>query len=556
MATQDNTSTGTSTTSADTTTPATDTTATATNTTTPATDTTATATNTTTAATDTTATSMGTTSTGPNTPSTGLTSPLFVLPQPGDASSLTDADRQFVAQASSGNLAEIAEGKIAVSNSDNAGVQVFGQWMAANHIVVGTSLNDIAKQLGVSINNTLTPQQAQEIQNLRSQSGAAFDQLYAQGQVADHQQTLALFQQEATNGGNAALKSLAQQAIPILQQHLAGAQQLVSGIGNSSAGSGTNSGGSNQTQATTAQTTTGTTPGSTGATAQGSTGTTTQGSTGTTTQGSTDTTPASATGTLSAQDTSFVQFAAQAGLAEVQEGQLAQSNSNLAVSEFGRWMVTDHTANGAVLQNLAKQEGITLPTSPSADQQSDIANLQSLPPDAFAAAYSKAQVSDHANTLMQFIKEAEGGQDPALKTFAKDTIPVLTQHLSAAVGLELNQLGASALGSIPIGDLVQTLYQTTDKTLNQIGINTSPTTGPGTGTDTTPPSGTNTTPSSGTNATLPSGPNTTSSSGPNTTLPSGTNTTSPTNITPPLGGAAAQLYAPMTEIAMLGFQPS
>ncbi|MFL5257874.1 MAG: DUF4142 domain-containing protein [Rhodopila sp.] len=509
---------------------------------------------------------------------------------------MTDADRQFVAQASSGNLAEIAEGKIAVSNSDNAGVQVFGQWMAANHIVVGTSLNDIAKQLGVSINNTLTPQQAQEIQNLRSQSGAAFDQLYAQGQVADHQQTLALFQQEATNGGNAALKSLAQQAIPILQQHLAGAQQLVSGIGNSSAGSGTNSGGSNQTQATTAQTTTGTTPGSTGATAQGSTdnttqgstGTTTQGSTGTTaqgstdntaqgstgttTQGSTDTTPASATGTLSAQDTSFVQFAAQAGLAEVQEGQLAQSNSNLAVSEFGRWMVTDHTANGAVLQNLAKQEGITLPTSPSADQQSDIANLQSLPPDAFAAAYSKAQVSDHANTLMQFIKEAEGGQDPALKTFAKDTIPVLTQHLSAAVGLELNQLGASALGSIPIGDLVQTLYQTTDKTLNQIGINTSPTTGPGTGTDTTPPSGTNTTPSSGTNTTPSSGinttpssgpnttpssgPNTTPSSGPNTTPSSGPNTTSPTNITPPLGGAAAQLYAPMTEIAMLGFQPS
>src|SRR4051812_1213536 len=278
--------------------------------------------------------------------STGITSPVFTVLQPIDASSLNDQDREFIAQAGAGNATEIAEGRLAMSNSDNIAVQVFGQWMATDHIVAGTVLSDIANQIGVPSDASPTPQQTQDIQSLRSQSGAAFDQLYAPGQVTDHQQTLALFQQETANGQNATLKDIARQAIPVLEQHLAGAQQLVAGIGSSDSSSNdpaSQMGISQQTPvADTAPV-------------------------------ATDTTQAPG-GTPSAQDASFVQFAAQSGLAEVQEGQLAISNSsNLAVSEFGRWMVTDHTANNAVLQNLAAQAGIAVPTSPSAEQQSEIA---------------------------------------------------------------------------------------------------------------------------------------------------------------------------------------
>jgi len=121
-------------------------------------------------------------------------------------------------------------------------------------------------------------------------------------------------------------------------------------------------------------------------------------------------------------------------------------------------MVTDHTANNAVLQNLAAQAGIAVPAAPSAEQQSEIAQLQSFPPDAFASTYTQGQVSDHANALLQFIKEAGTGQDPALKTFAQDTIPVLAQHLGAAINLELDQLGINALGSFSVNDLTQLLY--------------------------------------------------------------------------------------------------
>src|SRR3954447_113276 len=225
--------------------------------------------------------------------STGITSPVFTVLQPIDASSLNDQDREFIAQTGAGNATEIAEGRLAMSNSDNIAVQVFGQWMATDHIVAGTVLSDIANQIGIPSDASPTPQQTQDIQSLRSQSGAAFDQLFAQGQVTDHQQTLALFQQEVANGQNATLKDIAQQAIPVLQQHLAGAQQLVVGIGGSD-------------------------PSSDDAASQ--TGTSQQISLADTAPVAMDTAQTTAD-TLSAQDTSFVQFAAQSGLAEVQEGQ-------------------------------------------------------------------------------------------------------------------------------------------------------------------------------------------------------------------------------------------
>ena len=340
------------------------------------------------------------------TASNNTASSVFLLQQPVDKSSVSDQDRQFVLQASTGNLAEIAEGKLATSHTDNAAVQLFGRWMITDHAAVGAALQGIAQQLGISLPATLDTQHTQDLQNLKSQYGSGFDQVYAQAQVADHQQTLALFQQEAANGANPTLKSLAQQAIPILQQHLTGAEQLAGGP---------NSSGSIPS----------TTPGTQNAPA----------------------------GTPNAQDINFVQFAAQAGLAEVQEGQLATANPNLAVSEFGRWMVTDHTAVNGVLQSLAQQEGIPVPASPSADQQSEIAHLQSLPQDAFVSAYSGAQITDHANVLLRFIQETAKGQDPAIKAFAQDSIPLLAQHLEGAITLELDQLGIKALGPLSVANL-------------------------------------------------------------------------------------------------------
>jgi putative membrane protein len=158
----------------------------------------------------------------------------------------------------------------------------------------------------------------------------------------------------------------------------------------------------------------------------------------------------------STQDINFVTQAAQSGLLEVQEGQLAQARaSDPTVQGFGGRMVIDHTAQNATLSSLARQEGIPVPTSLSPQQQSEIFQLQSQNASAFDAIYLWGQIKDHAGTLMLFIQEAQTGQDPVIKGFAQNSLPILADHLRAAINLEQQHLGP-ALGQPALASNLQT----------------------------------------------------------------------------------------------------
>jgi len=66
-------------------------------------------------------------------------------------------------------------------------------------------------------------------------------------------------------------------------------------------------------------------------------------------------------------DRTFATKAAAGGLAEVSLGQLAMQNAaSPAVRQFGQQMVTDHTKANEELQQIAKQQGMTLPAKPEA----------------------------------------------------------------------------------------------------------------------------------------------------------------------------------------------
>jgi hypothetical protein len=80
----------------------------------------------------------------------------------------------------------------------------------------------------------------------------------------------------------------------------------------------------------------------------------------------------------------------------------------------------------------------------TAAQDAEVNALQSLADPQFFRTYVTNQVSDHAQTLMQFIQEANTGQDPAIRAFARNEIPTLDQHLKEAVALELNLQGSPA----------------------------------------------------------------------------------------------------------------
>src|SRR4051794_16717488 len=133
---------------------------------------------------------------------------------------------------------------------------------------------------------------------------------------------------------------------------------------------------------------------------------------------------------LSKADQDFAQKAAAGGLAEVALGQLAQQNGNSPdVKNFGQKMATDHAQANQELQQIVQQENLKLPAQPASKDISRFSNLKGA---AFDSAYMKDMVRDHQQDVADFQKEAQSGQDPALKAFARKYLPTLQEHLQMA----------------------------------------------------------------------------------------------------------------------------
>ncbi len=142
---------------------------------------------------------------------------------------------------------------------------------------------------------------------------------------------------------------------------------------------------------------------------------------------------AQTTPTLSASDSTFIDQAARAGLAEVQAGQLAAHQSpRPAVHQFAEMMVHDHTEINDQLTALARQKQVTPPTAPADDQVAEIQRLQTLHGRVFDRTYLSDQVAGHQQALNLFQTEAQQGTDPDVKAFAARYVPTIQDHLQEA----------------------------------------------------------------------------------------------------------------------------
>jgi len=141
---------------------------------------------------------------------------------------------------------------------------------------------------------------------------------------------------------------------------------------------------------------------------------------------------------LASADASFVQTAAQGGMAEIAMAKLAEQKSHSrAVRHFAEKMVTDHTAADQQLQQIAQTKGAVVPTSVDDEQQAALTKLQGESGRTFDRDYIDGQVKDHEAMLSAFQTEESSGSDADLKKFAADTIPVIQEHLDMAKKLEM-----------------------------------------------------------------------------------------------------------------------
>ena len=133
---------------------------------------------------------------------------------------------------------------------------------------------------------------------------------------------------------------------------------------------------------------------------------------------------------MKSPDVMFATKAAQGGLAEVQMGKLAADKAtNPDVKAFGQKMVDDHTKANDNLKSIAADEKMTLPDSLNPKDQALYTKLQNAPAGKFDHEYVMAMVKDHQMDVKEFQKEATSGQDPKVKGFASDTLPVIQMHL-------------------------------------------------------------------------------------------------------------------------------
>jgi putative membrane protein len=146
-------------------------------------------------------------------------------------------DPQIAGIVQTANQIDINQAKLALKKTSNQQVKEFANQMISDHTNLEKSVNDLAKKLGVTPEDSATSkelkqQAAAETTKLKSLSGAAFDKEYATHEVAYHQAVIdAAKTTLIPNAKNAELKSALEGAAPLLQGHLEHAQQLEQSLG-------------------------------------------------------------------------------------------------------------------------------------------------------------------------------------------------------------------------------------------------------------------------------------------------------------------------------------
>jgi putative membrane protein len=132
----------------------------------------------------------------------------------------------------------------------------------------------------------------------------------------------------------------------------------------------------------------------------------------------------------------FINKAAEINLGEIELGKLArQRGNNDAVKQFGKLMVSDHTAAQNELRQLASERKITLPTQPGTETSNLDAELSRKTGAQFDQDYASHMLQGHKGAIAAFENEIEHGKDPAIKAYAEKVLPSIQDHIRIAEDL-------------------------------------------------------------------------------------------------------------------------
>lgn len=131
----------------------------------------------------------------------------------------------FLQQAVAIDTAEIQMGQLLQQKGATAQVRHYGEVLVHDHTISRHQAEDIARGLNITAPEAAPADAAQQIYQLQSLSGPAFDRQAKQDAVQDHQQAIAMYE-KATHDTHGRTAEHARQTLPVLHKHLTMAQAL------------------------------------------------------------------------------------------------------------------------------------------------------------------------------------------------------------------------------------------------------------------------------------------------------------------------------------------
>ncbi|HYO10472.1 MAG TPA: DUF4142 domain-containing protein [Tepidisphaeraceae bacterium] len=137
---------------------------------------------------------------------------------------------------------------------------------------------------------------------------------------------------------------------------------------------------------------------------------------------------------LSGVGNTFFRQAAIGDMTELETSRIALENAQSSdVKSFAQRMIDDHTGNRARVAELARSKNVQPPAQLDTAHQKIVDKLRNTPagPD-FDRAYMKAQVTAHQETVATYETASQKAEDPDVKAYATQALPMLRQHLEMA----------------------------------------------------------------------------------------------------------------------------
>jgi putative membrane protein len=317
---------------------------------------------------------------------------------------------QFVNQVAAENLMEVRLGQAAQQRATNPSVKQFAQRMVIDHTSMQKQWMAVAKKNDIDFKAEMSARHLQQAEQLRTLTGAAFDQTYMGLMVQNHQENVSTFQAQRNAGHSADVRQLIDVALPTLQEHLSTAQQIAGQVGG---GVATNTGGQPVP------------------TQPGQPPTTPPVGQNPTTPPVGQTQPGQAQNVRA--DSLFIGEVNTSNNLELRLSRIAENRASAdVVKRCAQKMITDHGSMQRDWASVFARSGAQTRAANDPQMQGQVSRLQGLSGTDFDWAYMATMVANHREAVNQFQTARRTAQSSEVRELVARSLPYLQEHLTVA----------------------------------------------------------------------------------------------------------------------------